>query len=228
MAKENRILFVEGADDQHTIWAICEHFKIEETFTVEIPDRTGKINRKAKPTELGGIDNVLKATQLNLIAGSSAIDYLGIVIDADQDLNSRWRSVLNILNKAGYTNLPDLPDANGTIITQDYLPTFGIWIMPDNQIRGMLEDFLEFLVPDKDKNEIWTKAVKCSQEILDEIAEEKRFSKIHLSKAKIHAYLAWQDDPGKPFGTAITAKYLKADNPHCNKFVEWLNRLFVK
>ena len=44
-----------------TIWAICEHFKVEETFTVGIPDRTGTINRKAKPTELGGIDNVFKA-----------------------------------------------------------------------------------------------------------------------------------------------------------------------
>ncbi len=57
--------------------------------------------------------------------------------------------------------------------------------------------------------------------------EEETFSEIHLSKAQIHAYLAWQKEPGKPFGTAITAKYLQADNPHCEKFVEWLKRLFV-
>ena len=224
---ENRILFVEGADDQHTIWAICEHFKIEETFSVEIPDSTGKINKKARPNELGGIENVFKATESNLEAAAYAVERLGIVIDADESLEKCWMRVKKILENAGYKELPDSPDANGTIIKRDFKPTFGVWIMPDNQIRGMLEDFLEFLVPDKDKNEVWTKAVKCSQEILDEIEEDKRFSKIHLSKAQIHAYLAWQNEPGKPFGTAITAKYLQADNPQCEKFVEWLKHLFV-
>lgn len=229
MKKETRILFVEGADDQHTIWAICEHFNIEETFIVEIPDRAGKINRKAKPTELGGINNVLKATQLNLIAGSSAVERLGIVIDADDDLISQWKDVKKILKKAGYINLPDSPESDGTIIEQDYLPTFGIWIMPDNVVtRGMLEDFLEFLVPDKENNPLWKKAVDCTKEVLEEINEEKRFSEIHLSKAKIHAYLAWQKDCGVPFGLSITKKYLQADNIECQKFVSWLNRLFVK
>ena len=27
------------------------------------------------------------------------------------------------------------------------LPRFGVWLMPDNQSRGILEDFLHFLVP---------------------------------------------------------------------------------
>lgn len=229
MLIENRILFVEGIDDLHTISAICKQLEVEENFRIIVPDGEGKIpKRNARQNELGGIDNVLKAAGLNLTVGSSAVEILGIVIDADEDLNSRWQAISSILEKAGYKNPPALPDSKGTIVKREFLPKFGVWIMPDNQIRGMLEDFLEFLVPDKDKNEIWTKAAKYSQEILDEIEEEKRFSKIHLSKAKIHTYLAWQDEPGKPFGTAITAKYLEADNPQCQKFVEWLNRLFVE
>lgn len=222
---ENRILFVEGADDQHTIWAVCEHFKVEETFTVEIPDRRGKINPKSKPTEKGGIDNVFKATELNLIEGSSAIERIGIVIDADESINSRWQSVISILQKAGYTNLPDSPAADGTIINQDFLPTFGVWIMPDNQIeRGYLETFLTFLVPENNKS--WEQAKNCVANL-----ENKPFIKAkvdHTTKAEIHTFLAWQEEPGKPFGQAITAKYLQADNPQCEKFVEWLNRLFVK
>lgn len=209
-----KILLVEGKDDQHVIYAIRDSHGIDkDSFIIQ---------------EKQGIDNLFEGLEVNLIEGSSAIERIGIVIDADQDLNARWQKTLNILRKADYQNLPAQPEANGTIIGQDFKPILGVWIMPDNQIRGMLEDFLEFLIPDKDKNEVWTKAVKCSQEILDEIGEEKRFSKTHLSKAKIHAYLAWQDEPGKPFGTAITAKYLQADNPQCEKFVEWLNRLFVK
>lgn len=229
MAFENRILFVEGVDDLHTISAICEQHKVEETFKIIVPDGEGKIpQRNARPGEVGGIDNVLKASRLNLTAGSSAIERIGIVIDADENLGARWQKVKSILEKANFTNLPDLPESAGTIISQNFLPTFGIWIMPDNQISGMLEDFLEFLVPDKDENPIWVKAAKCSQEVLNEIEAEKRFSETHLSKAKIHAYLAWQTEPGKPFGTAITAKYLQAENPRCQNFVEWLNRLFVE
>ena len=230
MTKEKRILFVEGTDDLHAIKAICQHLRVDETFTITIPDGEGKIPaKKSQRNELGGVDNVLKATRLNLIAGSSAIEKIGIVIDADKDINARWQSVLSILEKAGYEKLPASPDAGGTIIEQEFLPTFGVWIMPDNVItRGMLEDFLEFLVPDKEENEVWQKAVKCSQEILDEIEEEKRFSEIHLSKAKIHAYLAWQKDCGKPFGQAITAKFLQADNPLCQNFVDWLSRLFMR
>ncbi len=226
MTKENRILFVEGADDQHTIWAICEYFKVEETFVVEIPDRTGKINRKAKPTELGGIDNVLKATQLNLIAGFSAVERIGIVIDADDDLNKRWQSVSSILTKAGYKDLPTSPNAQGTIIKQIYLPIFGVWIMPDNQVkRGYLETFLTYLVPDSENNKTWQQAQKCVAEL-----EEKPFVKEtadYTTKAEIHTFLAWQEEPGKPFGQSITAKYLKADNLQCENFVNWLKRLFV-
>jgi hypothetical protein len=226
VAKENRILFVEGIDDQHTIWAICQHLKVDETFTVIVPDGAGKIpNKKTRQNELGGIDNVLKATQLNLIAGSSAVERIGIVIDADEDLNARWQSVASILGKAGYKNLPALPNSDGTIIKQDFLPTFGVWIMPDNKIeRGYLETFLTFLVPDNNKS--WQHA-KISVDAL----EEKPFIKTnvdHTTKAEIHTFLAWQEEPGKPFGQAITAKYLQADNPQCKKFVEWLKYLFVE
>ena len=119
MAKENRILFVEGMDDLHTVKAICQYFKVDETFIVEIPDGEGKIpKKKSRQKELGGIDNVLKATQLYLIAGSSAVERVGIIIDADEDINARWQSVSSILSKAGYTNLPASPDSDGSIIKQ--------------------------------------------------------------------------------------------------------------
>lgn len=223
MAKENRILFVEGLDDQHTIWAICEHFKIEETFTVEIPDSKGKINIKARAHQLGGIDNVFKATKVFLIAGSTT-EKLGIVIDADENLEKRWNQVAKILETAGYQNLPDSPDENGTVIEQEFLPKFGVWIMPDNKIeRGFLETFLTFLVPENDK--AWEQAKSCVASL-----ENKPFIKAkadHTEKAEIHTFLAWQEEPGKPFGQAITAKYLQADKPQCSVFAAWLKRLFV-
>ena len=225
MTKTDRILFVEGIDDQHTIWAICEHFKVEETFIVEVPDGTGGINSRLRANEKGGIDNVLKATQGFLAAQN--IERLGIVIDADTNLSAQWKKVSSILEKLGYENIPLQPDSNGTIIEQENKLKFGIWIMPDNQIEeGFLETFLTFLVPDPENNKSWQQAQKCVAEL-----EDKPFIKReadHTQKAEIHTYLAWQKEPGKPFGTAITAKYLDANNPHCKSFIDWLNRLFVE
>lgn len=206
-----KTLLVEGKDDQHVIYAVRDIYGIsKDAFTIE---------------ELGGIENVLRKTDLTLIDGSIDI-CLGIAIDADDDINARWRSIAGILTKAGYINLPASPDSDGTIIRQEYLPTFGVWIMPDNQIeRGYLETFLTFLVPDSENNKCWQHA-KNSVAAL----EEKPFVKQnvdHTTKAEIHTFLAWQEEPGKPFGQAVTAKYLQADNPQCKKFVEWLKRLFV-
>ena len=43
---------------------------------------------------------------------------------------------------------PQNPQPKGTIITdfEEELPTVGIWLMPNNQKTGMLEDFIRFLV----------------------------------------------------------------------------------
>ena len=204
---------VEGKDDEYVIYAIRDIYGVaKETFKIK---------------DKQGIENVLEETDSTLIDGNTDV-CLGIVIDADLDLKARWQSISNILQKAGYANIPPQPDPTGTVIKQENKISFGVWIMPDNQIqRGMLEDFLSFLVPDKENNPIWKKAVKSTEEVLNEVAEEHRFGDIHLSKARIHSYLAWQKECGKPFGISITAKYLQADNPNCETFVNWLKRLFV-
>lgn len=205
-----KLLLVEGKDDQHVIYAIRDIYGIDKDV-FKIQDKEG-------------IDNLFEGFELNLIEGSSALQTIGIVIDADSDLNARWQKTTAVLSRADYQNLLGAPDPNGTIIREDFKPTVGVWIMPNNQIHGMLEDFLGFLVPENSK--VWEKAVECSEAVLE--MEEETFSDIHLSKAQIHAYLAWQKEPGKPFGTAITARYLQSDNPQCQTFVDWLNRLFVE
>lgn len=220
MAKENRLLFVEGADDQHTIWAICEHFKVEETFVVEVPDGAGKVNPRSKAGEKGGIENVLKAMQGFLAAQN--VERLGIVIDADTDLLRQWKRVFDILQKVGYEEVALNP--NGTIVEQENKVKFGVWIMPDNQIkRGYLETFLTHLVPENDR--CWEHAKNSVALLKDKPFVKQKAD--HTTKAEIHTFLAWQAEPGKPFGQAITAKYLQAENPRCENFVSWLQRLFV-
>ena len=223
---DNKLLFVEGDDDLHVISTICGFYTVPQTFKIPIPENRDIVSTDEEIQKRGGINNVLKAAEFYLIEGSNSMETVGIVIDADTNLKARWQSVSSVLKKAGFENLPALPDENGTVIKQEFLPTFGVWIMPDNTIeKGFLETFLTYLVPDSENNKTWQHA-KNSVAAL----EEKLFIKEnadHTEKAEIHTYLAWQKEPGKPFGQAITAKYLQAENPNSEKVAEWLRRLFV-
>ena len=109
----------------------------------------------------------------------------------------------------------------GTIVEQMDLPGVGIWLMPDNTVPGTLEHFIAFLV---DRNDpLWERAKDCVEQIPE---ASRRFPVIHLLKAHIHTWLAWQKEPGVPFGLAITMKYLDAEEAHAQQFIAWLHRLF--
>ena len=96
-----------------------------------------------------------------------------------------------------------------SILRQErYLPRLGIWIMPNNQTSGILEDFLRFLVPQPN---ILFDHAKASVAAIPE--GERRFKQLTEPKAVVHTWLAWQEDPGLPFGTAITARFLDPNVP---------------
>ena len=199
-----KVLLVEGLDDQHVIWALLVARDIPETFRVE---------------QKNGIDNLLKVLPIQL--KGSAINSVGVVVDADLDIASRWRSLQSILSSAGYSLIPTAPDVGGTIVSEVGLPTVGIWLMPDNVLSGMLEDFVGKLVPEGDV--CFAHAQKITENLPSEV---KQYQPGHSAKACIHTWLAWQSDPGTPMGLAVTKKYLNATAPSATSFVDWLGRLF--
>ena len=95
--------------------------------------------------------------------------------------------------------------------------------MPDNQVPGILEDFLRFLVPEGDA------LLAHVEQSIDSIPlAQRKFADLRKPKARIHTYtwLAWQEEPGKPFGQAISARYLDPNLPTANIFAGWLQRTF--
>ena len=178
-------LLVEGNNDKHVVWALCAQYQVPKTFSVETP---GENN--------GGVDALLKSIPVRL--KSSGFRALGIILDADQDLTSRWDDVCHRLRQAGYSNLPSNPASNGSIIEVDQMPRIGIWLMPNNHLPGMLENFVSQLIPNDDP--LAAKA-EC---VLHEIESEclNKYAPIHHQKAFIHTWLAWQKTPGQPMGQA--------------------------
>ena len=93
--------------------------------------------------------------------------------------------------------------------------------MPDNRATGILEDFLLFLVP---SGSHLMEHVNTSISAIP--ASERRFRTIDEPKAVVHTWLAWQSEPGRPLGTAITARYLDPNVAQVDVFVTWLQELF--
>ena len=63
---------------------------------------------------------------------------------------------------------------------------------------------------------------------LEDIETKKlcKYSQIHKSKALIHSWLAWQEDPGTPMGLSITKKYLSTEFEECAFLINWIKELF--
>lgn len=93
--------------------------------------------------------------------------------------------------------------------------------MPNNQDPGILEDFLRFLVPEGDN--LFAHVNACVDSIP---TGQRRFTELKKAKALIDTWLAWQEEPGKPFGQSISARYLDPHLPAANTFAGWLQRAF--
>ncbi len=207
MACQRRLL-VEGPDDEHVVKHICGNRNV------------GRID---EIIAVGGVDTLIESLTIRLKASEDG-DIVGVIVDADTDLESRWNAVRSRLVGLDYTDVPLHPQQGGTILDPpigSMLPRFGVWLMPDNKTPGILEDFLQFLIPAGSK---LFEHVKSSVESIPE--DERRFTELARPKVDIHTWLAWQDEPGKPLGIAITAKYLDSHTATVDVFISWLNRRF--
>lgn len=212
------LLLVEGKDDKHVISNLLKRYDILVPDLLEIKHPT---DYDPNGVEGGGISRLLNIFEVKLTQALGG--RLGIIVDADTDLSGRWKSLHDILNSSGYNRVPKKPISGGTVIRQEKKPIVGIWLMPDNTIHGMLEDFVGYLRPQDDL--FWSMAVEVVQKVKT-VEHERRFHNDHESKAKIHTWLAWQKEPGTPMGQAITARYLDADAPHALKLISWIRDLF--
>lgn len=203
---KNAHLLVEGKNDQHVVWALCEAYQLPETFDVLVPGA-------------GGVEAVLQDIPARI--DEPGLQTLGIVLDADEDIQSRWAGVCRRLEEVGY-GLPKQPVESGCITRLPDHPKVGIWVMPNNQLPGMLEDFVGFLIPQNDRLK------PLAEKTLQSIEKKKLnlYRPTYRSKALIHTWLAWQEMPGMPMGQAITAQVLLHNQPLANRFVDWLKNLF--
>lgn len=204
-------LLVEGQDDLRVIPELIEKNGI----------RWG--NKKSEAIvsiqECGGYENI-DANLISTELQASGLTNLGVIIDADEDVSVRWRSIRN----ACLPSIPDIPEQIpeiGLILTTNGIK-FGIWMMPDNLMRGMLETFLAYMIRDESQV-IWQYAQQVTQEAKNKGA---LFKDSYLDKAQIYTWLAWQKEPGRQLHQAIKYEILNPQHPKAQTFVTWFKSLY--
>jgi hypothetical protein len=217
-------LLVEGPDDQHVVWHLCEQHGLPEEFDVEVP---------GEAEDSGGIEALVQELLVGLPVRlkQQNIRTFGIMIDADNKPEGRWQSIRGALPEPMQTVTPRVPVADGWVsepISFYQTPIrIGIWLMPNDLSRGgMLEDFAVQLIHGDDLLLAKARSVLDEIEMIADVTEQ-RYSPTHRSKALIHTWLAWQRNPGRPMGTAIKAGYLRHDAAPALAFIAWLRRLFA-
>ena len=135
------VILCEGADEKHVIFHMIKKVLFPSlqhlTDILKCPDIEGCYDL------IGRFPVFIKESEYLP---------LGVIIDANTSFDNRWKSIRNILKKAEYSDIPTKLLPIGTIITDKsrLLPDIGIWIMPDNKSKGMLEDFIKLLIPEDD------------------------------------------------------------------------------
>ena len=207
-----KVLLVEGKQDARVIPYLIEAngivWEINKKPIVYIRDCEGNTNL---------VDSDIIISELQ----ASELSTLGIIIDADDDALASWQSIRN----ASLMGIPDLPQflpEDGLIHTTSEGIKFGIWIMPDNKMRGMLETFLTYMIP-KGNEDLWNFAQEITQEAKSKGAT---FKNVHSDKANIYTWLAWQDPPGRQLHNAIMERILNPQHPNAQKFVTWFKTLY--
>ena len=200
-----KVLLVEGKNDCHVVCALCKAHGLPESFGLYDCESNGGVLKRLNA----------------LILQPDMPETIGVVLDADANIaNSRWQQIQDKIKLHRY-DFPKNPNPEGAILPANGdKPKLGIWLMPNNENPGMLEDFLMPLA-NKESIAFAAESVKTAKE-----KGVTTFKDVDHSKAVLHTYLSWQDEPGKPLGQSITSNVLNPDTEIAHVFTSWLKNLF--
>jgi hypothetical protein len=204
------VLLVEGNDELRALPELLE--------LTGVPWPRG--NEPVHIKQLEGVENILATGLIEAEAKASGLLSLGILLDADGDIETRWRRVQERMTES-FSAFPHELEPDGTIFVPDGGPRVGVWIMPDNVRSGMLETMLLGL-----RSGAPAVSDYARQAVARARAIGATFRDAHRDKAELHTWLAWQDPPGLQVHLAVKSRIISPEPGTCGGFVGWFRALF--
>ncbi|MFZ4762761.1 MAG: DUF3226 domain-containing protein [Alphaproteobacteria bacterium] len=188
-----KILLVEGFADQAFFKKLLEGDDNLIIHNISVEQQGGR---------QGLFSDKKLAEHVKKIRGTK-ISAIAMIVDADSGDNNMagFQHTKNILSEKlqehDYISEPELvPNSSGLIYKhkEEGIIPFGLYIMPNNQDNGEMEDWLaKCLTPDIQP------MLKCAEKIVQKVAKKfssPSFKPNKINKAKIYTMLAWLRDPG--------------------------------
>ena len=218
MAASDRILLVEGEADRAFFELICRNIGLGNTVTVAPPkDLAGTHNSRE------GVFNHLPLLLKQLNDGT--ITRLAVLVDADSPPNGGFEPtrdrVTGIVAPFGYGS-PGTTNGGLCYPNNDGLSDFGLWVLPNNNSVGMLEDWIKHCVR-ANENALLNHA----ERVIAALPDPTKFKPLHLSKAEVATWLAWQKRPGHGLYSAVADDLIDTQSPAYLELAGWLRHLFA-
>jgi len=207
-------LFVEGSDDLYVVIELVKAHGIAWT---------GSDGRIPYAPRSEGHPGALRRAEA-AVKGQS--ERVGLIVDGDEDPAARWAEVCRGFaaklepEELDALALPATYPAGGFVGSPRQGHWLGIWIMPDGRQPGAIESFVQPLLPG---DRLWDHAIHATLEARQHGAG---FADKDRLKAQLRTWLAWQAQPGVPYGQAIRSGYLRHDSPAAAALVDWFRRVY--
>lgn len=217
----NPRLLVEGRDEQQALLALLRRTVPEVACRVPLAEGDEPVPSGAVLVEdQRGVRNLTRnlGDAVRFSEGAS----VGIVADRLAGASDIWLSLRGELSKLGVPPEDirgDIPDSGLVTTSARYQTRIGVWLMPDNQAHEDLEAFLLNLVPGSGLRAHASDATDAAVGLGGGFRGQDR------KKAVLHAWLAWQDEPGLRYGPAVARGYFDLDL--AASFVAWFRRLYL-
>lgn len=213
------ILVVEGEADRSFFEEFCRQLGLDAKVQVAEPRALHASAYNSK----NGLFNLLGQLLKQLEDGH--IESLAAVVDADAKAHgggfqSTVVQASTVLQPFGYTLISS--QHGGLIYSHDDgLADFGLWVMPDNASDGMLEDWLKQCAAPAEQA-LLARAVS----IVGSLPQPTKFKPLHLSKAEVATWLAWQKTPGQGLHLSVRDQLLDTGCLEYMKLSAWLAHVF--
>jgi hypothetical protein len=201
--KHKKVLAVEGKDECNFFDALLKYMEFNNIQTINV----------------GGKDKFKSEFELFYgLEGFDQITHLGFVRDAETNsAQSAFESIGGIL-KVYHLPCPDKRNS----ITNDHKLCVGIFIMPDNQGTGMLENLCLESIKKTPVEACLDAFVACFKKI--QINAEKL--KFNEPKSRVQSYLATRSPIVNSLGLGAKNKYWNFDHLCFNDIKRFISELF--
>ena len=193
------LLLVEGDDDRRFFSALLRHLVLPDVGILKMEGKNKLRDRVNAIVTLPTFEEDVAA--------------LGIVRDADENLQGAFQGVCDALKSAGL----EAPERSGEPCGRG--PRVAVMILPSETEKGSLEDVLLKSIEDDP-------AMACVSGYFDCLSESGVQAPRSESKARVQAFLASRERAGLRLGEAAEAGYWRWDAPVFQPAKDFLKGLF--